>query len=87
MEGSDQRLVLGMNMGDGRQTPPGELRTPTEEGQEQRAPLPEAICDGSGDAKTPQRTEEEEEEEELDPRIQVRESEGLLSEACRPTRE
>nr|XP_056714567.1 SH3 domain-binding protein 5-like isoform X2 [Euleptes europaea] len=68
MEGSDQRLVLGMNMGDGRQTPPGELRTPTEEGQEQRTPVPEAICDGGGDAKTPQRTEEE--EEELDPRIQ-----------------
>nr|XP_028575840.1 SH3 domain-binding protein 5-like isoform X1 [Podarcis muralis] len=72
MEDSDQRLVLGMNMGDGRETPPGELRTPTEEGEEQRTPVPEAICDGgSGDAKTSQRKEEEqEEEEELDPRIQ-----------------
>ncbi|XP_032997355.1 SH3 domain-binding protein 5-like isoform X2 [Lacerta agilis] len=72
MEDSGQRLVLGMNMGDGRETPPGELRTPTEEGEEQRTPVPEAICDGgSGDAKTSQRKEEEqEEEEELDPRIQ-----------------
>uniref|UniRef100_A0A8D0AZF4 SH3 domain-binding protein 5 n=1 Tax=Salvator merianae TaxID=96440 RepID=A0A8D0AZF4_SALMN len=72
MEGSDQRLVLGMNMGDGRQTPPGELRTPTEEGEEQRTPVPEDLCDGAGDAKTPQKKEEEEEEEEeeLDPRIQ-----------------
>lgn len=76
MEGSDQRLVLGMNRGDGRQTPPGELRTPTEEGEEPRTPVPEATCDGDGDAKAPQRVEEE--EEELDPRIQVRKSWTLL---------
>uniref|UniRef100_A0A8D0GGD9 SH3 domain-binding protein 5 n=1 Tax=Sphenodon punctatus TaxID=8508 RepID=A0A8D0GGD9_SPHPU len=71
MEGSDQRLVLGMNVGDGRQTPPGELRTPTEEGEEQRgAPGPEDVCGGgSGDAKSLSR-QEEEEQEELDPRIQ-----------------
>lgn len=81
MEGSDHRLVLGM--GDGRQTPPGELRTPTEEGEEPRTPVPEAICDGGGDAKTPQRAEEEdEEEEELDPRIQVRSSWILSAVIC-----
>lgn len=73
MEDSDQRLVLGMNMGDGRQTPPGQLQTPSESSEEQRMPGPEAMCDGSGDAKKKENEEEEEdEEEELDPRIQVR---------------
>lgn len=70
MEDSDQRLVLGMNMGDGRQTPPGQLQTPSEGSEEQRLPGPEAMCDGSGDAKKKENVEEE--EEELDPRIQVR---------------
>ncbi|XP_032064960.1 SH3 domain-binding protein 5-like isoform X2 [Thamnophis elegans] len=68
MEDSDQRLVLGMNMGDGRQTPPGQLQTPSEGDEEQRVPGPEAMCDGSGDAK--KKENEEEGEEELDPRIQ-----------------
>ncbi|XP_075769830.1 SH3 domain-binding protein 5-like [Pelodiscus sinensis] len=68
MEDSDQRLVLGMSPGDGRQTPPGELRTPTEEGEERRTPVPEDFCDGE-QAKVPPR-DEEDVEEELDPRIQ-----------------
>ncbi|XP_073167890.1 SH3 domain-binding protein 5-like isoform X3 [Lepidochelys kempii] len=68
MEDSDQRLVLGMNVGDGRQTPPGELRTPTQEGEELRAPIPEDVCSGD-ETKMPLR-DEEDVEEELDPRIQ-----------------
>ncbi|XP_043352916.1 SH3 domain-binding protein 5-like isoform X2 [Dermochelys coriacea] len=68
MENSDQRLVLGMNVGDGRQTPPGELRTPTQEGEELRAPIPEDVCSGD-ETKMPSR-EQEDVEEELDPRIQ-----------------
>uniref|UniRef100_A0A7M4EKB5 SH3 domain-binding protein 5 n=1 Tax=Crocodylus porosus TaxID=8502 RepID=A0A7M4EKB5_CROPO len=68
MEDSDQRLVLGMNERDGRQTPPGQLRTSAEEGQKPGTPNPEDVCSAES-AKTPQR-EGEEEEEELDPRIQ-----------------
>ncbi|XP_059570230.1 SH3 domain-binding protein 5-like [Alligator mississippiensis] len=68
MEDSDQRLVLGMNERDGRQTPPGQLRTSAEEGQKPGTPIPEDVCSGES-AKTPQRGGEEE-EEELDPRIQ-----------------
>ncbi|XP_074975871.1 SH3 domain-binding protein 5-like isoform X2 [Caretta caretta] len=68
MEDSDQRLVLGMNVGDGRQTPPGELRTPTQEGEELRAPIPEDVC--SGDETKMLLRDEEDVEEELDPRIQ-----------------
>ncbi|XP_006034731.1 SH3 domain-binding protein 5-like isoform X3 [Alligator sinensis] len=68
MEDSDQRLVLGMNERDGRQTPPGQLRTSAEEGQKPGTPIPEDVCRGES-AKTPQRGGEEE-EEELDPRIQ-----------------
>ncbi|XP_025072489.1 SH3 domain-binding protein 5-like isoform X6 [Alligator sinensis] len=69
MEDSDQRLVLGMNERDGRQTPPGQLRTSAEEGQKPGTPIPEDVCRGES-AKTPQRGGEEE-EEELDPRIQA----------------
>ncbi|XP_037769241.1 SH3 domain-binding protein 5-like isoform X1 [Chelonia mydas] len=68
MEDSDQRLVLGMNVRDGRQTPPGELRTPTQEGEELRAPIPEDVCSGD-ETKMPLR-DQEDVEEELDPRIQ-----------------
>ncbi|XP_074873347.1 SH3 domain-binding protein 5-like isoform X3 [Carettochelys insculpta] len=69
MEDSDQRLVLGMSLGDGRQTPPGELRTPREEGEELRAPVPEDGC-GGDETKGPLR-DEDDVEEELDPRIQA----------------
>lgn len=68
MGDSDQRLVLGMNVGDGRQTPPGELRTPTQEGEELRAPIPENVC-SSDETKMPS-MDQEDVEEELDPRIQ-----------------
>ncbi|XP_034645429.1 SH3 domain-binding protein 5-like isoform X1 [Trachemys scripta elegans] len=68
MGDSDQRLVLGMNVGDGRQTPPGELRTPTQEGEELRAPIPEDVCSGD-ETKIPS-MDQEDVEEELDPRIQ-----------------
>ncbi|KAM7145629.1 SH3 domain-binding protein 5-like isoform 2-T2 [Macrochelys suwanniensis] len=68
MADSEQRLVLGMNVGDGRQTPPGELRTPTQEGEELRAPISEDVC--SGDETKMQSRDQEDVEEELDPRIQ-----------------
>ncbi|XP_074928130.1 SH3 domain-binding protein 5-like isoform X2 [Chelonoidis abingdonii] len=68
MGDSDQWLVLGMNMGDGRQTPPGELRTPTQEGEELRAPIPEDVCN-SDETRMPS-MDQEDVEEELDPRIQ-----------------
>ncbi|XP_030390688.1 SH3 domain-binding protein 5-like isoform X2 [Gopherus evgoodei] len=68
MGDSNQRLVLGMNVGDGRQTPPGELRTPTQEGEELRAPIPEDVC-SSDETKMPS-MDQEDVEEELDPRIQ-----------------
>ncbi|XP_050775735.1 SH3 domain-binding protein 5-like isoform X2 [Gopherus flavomarginatus] len=68
MGDSNQRLVLGMNVGDGRQTPPGELRTPRQEGEELRTPIPEDVC-SSDETKMPS-MDQEDVEEELDPRIQ-----------------
>ncbi|XP_074873346.1 SH3 domain-binding protein 5-like isoform X2 [Carettochelys insculpta] len=83
MEDSDQRLVLGMSLGDGRQTPPGELRTPREEGEELRAPVPEDGC-GGDETKGPLR-DEDDVEEELDPRIQEARTayRRILSESAR----
>ncbi|XP_067169883.1 SH3 domain-binding protein 5-like [Apteryx mantelli] len=71
MGDSEQRLILGASAGDGRQTPPGQLRAPADDGHEPGAAVSESACDGE-DSGPPPKSEEgvEEEEEELDPRIQ-----------------
>nr|XP_009667460.1 PREDICTED: SH3 domain-binding protein 5-like [Struthio camelus australis] len=71
MGDSEQRLILGMNAGDGRQTPPGQLQASGDDGDEPGAAVSESVCDDE-DSRAPPKSEEgvEEEEEELDPRIQ-----------------